>query len=145
MRGLKQVSAGGVVFKKSPDGLKICLIGRRRNNQIVWCLPKGHIEKDESLEQTALREVKEETGISGSSVSPLGYIHYSFFDLESKRYVFKIVHFFLIRYQKGRLADHDDEVELARWHSLEEAIRRAQYPSERAILRKAAKKLRQYK
>ncbi|MBI3999257.1 MAG: NUDIX hydrolase [Candidatus Omnitrophica bacterium] len=144
-RPLFQVSAGGVVFKKSATGIRVCLIGRRMNGQIVWGLPKGHVEKNESLEQTALREVREETGISGSTLSPLGFIQYSFFDLESKKRIFKTVHFFLICYLKGKLNDHDDEVEFVRWYSAKEALNRAEYPSERQVLRKAIGKLKQHK
>lgn len=112
---------------------------------MIWCLPKGHVEKDESLEQAATREVKEETGISGSLISPLGFIQYLFFDLESKQHVFKTVHFFLMLYQKGKLADHDDEVELAHWFPIEKALKGIQYPSERVILKKAIAKLKRLK
>lgn len=138
---LRQISAGGVVFRLLDSGFRICLIGRRRTGRIIWCLPKGHVEKGEPLKATALREVREETGVRGSIFSSLGSIQYSFFDLESRKNVFKIVHFFLIRYGRGRLSDHDDEVEHAKWFSVEGAFKRIEYPGERAILNKAVKKL----
>lgn len=141
----KQVSAGGVVFKKPVSGIRICLIARRVNSRIIWCLPKGHVEKGESLEQTALREVREETGISGSTLSSLGSIRYSFFDLESGRRILKSVYFFLIRYRKGKTRDHDHEVEHVQWFPVSKALKHALYPSERKVLKKAVRVLEQLK
>jgi len=106
-------------------------------------LPKGHVEKGEKLSRTALREIKEETGISGSILSSLGFIKYRFFDLESKKLVFKTVHFFLTNFLKGKLSDHDDEVEYARWFTVQEALKRVEYKGEYNVLKKAMKKLRQ--
>ena len=142
-RSLHQVSAGGVVFKKSSSGIRVCLIGRRKEGKIIWCLPKGHVEKGEKLSRTALREIKEETGISGSPLSSLGFIKYRFFDLESSKLVFKTVHFFLVNFIKGKLSDHDDEVEYARWFQVREALKRIEYKGEYNILKKAVKKLEQ--
>lgn len=141
MKGVRQVSAGGAVFKSLNSDLKICLIARRNKKKLVWCLPKGHVEPDETLEQTALREVKEETGLSGILVGPLGYITYQFFDPSSKKRIFKIVHFFLIRYQSGTTADHDDEVESVRWFPIDEALAIIEYKGEYDILKKAKTKL----
>ena len=98
-------------------------------------------EKGEPLKVTALREVREETGVVGSILNSLGSIQYSFFDLESQKNVFKTVHFFLIQYERGKLTDHDDEVEYARWFPVEQVLKRIEYPGERAILNKAIKKL----
>lgn len=142
-RALYQVSAGGVVFKKSSSGVQLCLIGRRKEGRIIWCLPKGHVEKGETLSEAALREIKEETGISGSILSSLGFIQYRFFDLESKKLVFKTVHFFLVNFLKGKLSDHDEEVEYARWFQIPEAFKHVEYKGEYNILKKAVKKLKQ--
>jgi len=139
----RQVSAGGVTFKKLSSSIRICLIGRRNlKDQMIWCLPKGHIEKGETFKRAALREVREETGISGTILSGLGSIRYSFFDLEDKRKIFKTVHFFLIQYVKGKLSDHDDEVEYARWFAFEKAIRLMSYEGERNVFKRAIKKIR---
>ncbi len=141
MKGIHQVSAGGVVFKHSNSGPQICLIARRNKNQIIWCLPKGHVESEETLEDTALREVREETGFLGTLLSPLGYITYQFFDSPSKKRIFKKVHFFLIRYKSGKMTDHDDEVELVRWFPYEEALEMIEYKGEYDILKKGVKKI----
>lgn len=141
MRGVHQVSAGGVVFKKLKTSTKICLIARRSMKKLIWCLPKGHVEPDETLEETALREVREETGFLGSVCSSLGRIAYQFFDFPSKKRIFKQVHFFLIEYKSGEMADHDDEVEMVRWFSVGEALTKIKYPSESDILKKGIKKI----
>ena len=141
MGSIHQVSAGGVVFKFLNSAPRICLIARRNKNSIIWCLPKGHTEQDETLEGTALREVREETGLLGSILSPLGYITYHFFDSPSKKRIFKKVHFFLIRYQSGKITDHDDEVELVRWFPVEEALQIIEYKGEYDILKKGIKKI----
>lgn len=141
MRGVHQVSAGGVVFKYLNSEIKICLIARRNKKKLVWCLPKGHVEPDETLEETALREVKEETGLSGILLGPLGTITYQFFDPSTKKRIFKTVHFFLIRYQSGTTADHDDEVESVRWFPIDEALKIIEYKDEHNILEKAKAKL----
>jgi 8-oxo-dGTP pyrophosphatase MutT (NUDIX family) len=138
---LHQVSAGGVVFRSLASGFRICLIGRRKASRIIWCLPKGHVEKGESLKEAALRETREETGITGSLLNSLDAIQYSFFDLESQKNVNKTVHFFLVRYEQGKLSDHDDEAEYARWFPMDQALKRIEYPGERAVLRKAVKRL----
>jgi 8-oxo-dGTP pyrophosphatase MutT (NUDIX family) len=138
---MRQISAGGVVFRLWKSDFQICLISRRKSGRLIWCLPKGHVEKEEPLKSAALREIREETGISGSVLHSLGSIHYSFFDLESRRNILKTVHFFLVRYERGTLSDHDDEAEDAKWFSIGEAQNRLEYPSERAILNKAIKKI----
>ena len=142
MRSLHQVSSGGVVFKSSRSGASVCLVARPRDGCLVWCLPKGHVEARESLREAALREVREETGLSGVIVSPLGSIRYSFFDRESENHILKQVHFFLIRSLGGKLNDHDDEVEEARWFPSSQVLARAEYPSEREVLRKALLKIK---
>ncbi len=107
----------------------------------IWCLPKGIINSGESPEMTAIREVKEETGLRGKIIEKLGKISYWFFMKEENIKCKKTVHFFLMEYQGGDTSKHDFEVESVSWFPVYEAIKRAGYKSEIEILEKAKKKL----
>jgi len=106
----------------------------------VWALPKGRIDPGERAEETALREVAEETGAHGHSLGKLGDIRY-WFNWDGER-VFKVVSFFLVRYTSGRLGDipeeHRHEVDEVRWLSLAEAPGLLAYSGEQDMARKAA-------
>lgn len=107
----------------------------------IWCLPKGIINTGENPEITAIREVEEETGLKGKIVGELGKISYWFFIKEENVKCKKTVYFFLMEYQGGDISRHDFEVDSVSWFSVDEAIKRAGYKSEREILEKAKKKL----
>jgi 8-oxo-dGTP diphosphatase len=101
----------------------------------VLGLPKGHPEGDESPEEAATREVREETGVQAELIERLGNVRYHY---ERKgRLVFKRVAFFLFEYRSGDLADHDHEIEEARWMPLEEAARSLTYAGEREMVARA--------
>lgn len=135
----RQISAGGVVFRRKDSGIEAALISMKGGK--VWALPKGLAEKGESLARTAHREVKEETGLDGRIIDKIGHIEY-FFSLKeeegTKRY-FKIVYFFLMEYTGGSVEDHDSEVDECRWFPIEEAIKLMRYEDEKEILKKAKK------
>ena len=135
----RQFSSGGIVFKKSRLGARVALICR--GGGTIWCLPKGRIEKGEKPEETALREVQEETGLTGSLVKKLGDIRYRYTSKEERTRFLKSVSFFLIRHTGGSTKEHDFEVDEAAWFSLEEAIRKLSYPSERRLMKKAMRLL----
>jgi 8-oxo-dGTP pyrophosphatase MutT (NUDIX family) len=95
------------------------------------------MQEGESTEQTAKREVREETGLEGKVQEKLGEIHYEFYSVEERSKIYKTVHFFLIEYLHGSLEDHDAEVEEARWLPIERAKEQLVYENEREILKKA--------
>ncbi|NIQ08098.1 MAG: NUDIX hydrolase [Candidatus Korarchaeota archaeon] len=124
MKNQRLVSSGGVLFRSAHGDLEVALISRGR----VWCLPKGLIEIGETLEQAALREVKEETGLEGEPVKKIGEITYQFF--RGRLYV-KTVHFFLFRYIGGSITAHDSEADKVSWFPISEAIRVLTYVNEK--------------
>ena len=130
----RQFSAGGVVFKSAPSGIRVVLISREGGT--IWCLPKGHIHSEETTEQAALREVREETGLTARILGRLGEVSYWFVPEGEKKKVFKKVVFFLMRSLSGSTQDHDFEVDEARWFSVEETLKKISYPSERALVQK---------
>ena len=116
------------------------LIGRTdRRGRLLWSLPKGHIEAGETSEQTAVREVEEETGIIGGVVAELGTIDY-WFVAEGRR-VHKTVHHYLMRAFGGELSDADVEVTEVAWVPLGELRARLAYADERRLIRRATKLL----
>ncbi|MTD56163.1 NUDIX hydrolase [Amycolatopsis pithecellobii] len=134
MSTVDETSAGGLVV--DPDRARAVLIGRLdRHGKLLWSLPKGHIEDGETTEETAQREVKEETGISARVLSPLGKIDYWF--VAERRRVHKTVHHFLLEAVGGELSDEDVEVTEVAWVPLADLENRLAYPDERALVRKA--------
>ncbi|MBT1190572.1 NUDIX hydrolase [Rhodococcoides kroppenstedtii] len=139
LRTVRETSAGGLVV----DGLggprdRLCaaLIGRTdRRGRLLWSLPKGHIERGETPEQTAEREVAEETGINGTVLAPLGSIDY-WFVTEGRR-VHKTVHHYLLRFTGGQLSDEDVEVTEVAWVPLTELHTRLAYADERKLAERA--------
>jgi 8-oxo-dGTP pyrophosphatase MutT (NUDIX family) len=132
-RPLRETSFGGVVLR-GDEVLVITPIGRRR----VTGLPKGGPQAGESGEQTATREVREETGVNASVREPLGDVNYWY--RRGGRRVYKTVHFFLFDYVSGSTDDHDHEVEEARWMPLADALTTLSYPGERALIERALSK-----
>jgi 8-oxo-dGTP pyrophosphatase MutT (NUDIX family) len=136
MRTIKEISSGGIVYRRHKGVTEVALIRVRDR----WCLPKGHVEEGEGTQETALREVREETGLEGKAVAKLGDITYWYTNKtkegETIR-IFKRVYFYLIRCLKGDVRRHDEEVEEACWLPIEEAIKRLSYPTERRMVRKA--------
>ena len=135
LRTVRETSAGGLVVDglDGPPAMRCAaLIGRTdRRGRLLWSLPKGHIEQGETAEQTAMREVAEETGIRGTVLASLGSIDY-WFVTEGRR-VHKTVHHYLLRFLGGELSDEDVEVTEVAWVPLSELPSRLAYADERKL------------
>lgn len=129
-----EFSAGGVVVH---EGRCVVIVPTRRaaDGSKVLALPKGHPDQGESPQDAALREVREEAGLECTVREPLGEVRY-WYQRQGRR-IAKVVAFFLLDYVSGDPADHDHEVEDARWVPLEEAIETLTYDGEREMAAKA--------
>jgi 8-oxo-dGTP pyrophosphatase MutT (NUDIX family) len=135
LRTERVVSAGGVAWRRDEAGVEILLCYRKDDN--LWALPKGTPEPGETLEETALREVREETGVEVESEGIVGDINYWFSrPSEGVRYR-KTVRHFLFRPIGGDTALHDHEFDEARWVPVEEALNLMTYKNEARVVRKA--------
>ena len=137
---ISRISSGGVVFRPvgAAHGVaEVALIRVARSDGHAWALPKGWVEKGEDLEQTAVREVREETGLDAKILRKLGEITYEFYSKADRSRVLKTVHLFLLECLGGNTDDHDDEVEEVRWFPFGEAVNQLTYKNEREMLEKA--------
>jgi 8-oxo-dGTP pyrophosphatase MutT (NUDIX family) len=141
----REFSAGGVLVRKIRGQQMVAAI-RPGGRESIWALPKGRIDEGESAAETAVREVREETGVEGRLVEKLGDVRYVY----TARWaggerIFKVVSFFLLRAGRGRIGDIDDamriEVAEARWLPLDEAPRLLTYGGEREMAAKALEKM----
>ncbi len=139
----REFSAGGVLVRRLRGRWMLAAIRPRGHDRTVWALPKGHIDRGERPEETAVREVAEETGARGRSLGKLGDTRYVF-TWDGER-IFKVVSFFLVRYEGGRLGDVPEafrhEVAEVRWLPLDDAPRLLAYGGEREMARRAAARL----
>jgi 8-oxo-dGTP pyrophosphatase MutT (NUDIX family) len=129
-----EFSAGGVVLRDD-DVVVIVPVKRAANGRRVLGLPKGHPEGDETPEQAARREVAEEAGVNAELIDELGEVTYSY-ERRGRR-VLKVVRFFLFEYRSGDVADHDHEIEEARWMPVDQARRELSYAGEREMVERA--------
>ncbi len=136
-----EISAGGVVYRLRDGGdYEVALILAPESR---WQLPKGWVEDGEAHERTAVREVREETGLDAEVIGPLDTIEYwykSTYDPEPVR-VHKFVHMFLLRYLGGSTDDHDDEVLEARWVEIAAAQQMLAFKDERRMMTMAQEAL----
>ncbi len=144
------VSAGGIVWRRSPSGeIEVVLCGRSAEHarktghslkvNYLWVLPKGTPDPGEQIEQTALREVQEETGLLVHMGESLGRIEYWF--VAGGRRIHKRVYHWLMEPAGGDLANHDHEFDDVTWVPIDRAIQVLSYENERQVLQTAAQKL----
>jgi 8-oxo-dGTP pyrophosphatase MutT (NUDIX family) len=132
----REFSAGGVLVRRLRGRWWVAAIRPAGKPAGLWALPKGRIDPGERPEATAIREVREETGIEGVSLGKLADVRY-IYTWEGER-IFKVVSFFLLRYRRGRLAaEHVNEVDEARWLPLADAPGLLAYGGERDAARTA--------
>jgi 8-oxo-dGTP pyrophosphatase MutT (NUDIX family) len=140
MKTRRQVSAGGVVVRDVGHGPEVLLASRRtRKGELVWGLPKGLVEEGEDPGQTAVREVREETGFTGKIREPLGEVSYWF--VWGGDRIRKTVHFFLMDDTGDPPGERDAEMEDVRWFPMDEAREVAGFDSEKEMIAKAAQAL----
>ncbi|HEY5881765.1 MAG TPA: NUDIX hydrolase [Nakamurella sp.] len=139
-RPADETSAGGLVVRTLGGTSAAALIGRLdRRGRLRWSLPKGHVEEGETHEQAAIREVEEETGISGRITARLGSVDYTF--VAQGRRIHKRVHHYLMVAVGGELSDADIEVTEVAWVPLDDLSSRLAYAGERRLVRRAVELL----
>ncbi|WP_131768948.1 NUDIX hydrolase [Candidatus Protofrankia californiensis] len=133
LRRTEETSAGGLVLDDHSEMANAALIARRdRNGDLLWSLPKGHVEAGETAEQTAVREVAEETGVTGRVLGRLGMIDFWF--VTGRTRVHKTVHHYLLLRTTGELSDVDVEVTEVAWVPLVDVPQLLAYDDERSLL-----------
>ncbi len=129
------VSSGGVVFRENGGRLETVLCGR--SDPVRWSLAKGTPDPGETLEETALREVREETGLEVRLEGPLGSIEYWFADRDNDVRYHKTVHFYLMSPVGGHIDLHDPEFDVVQWFDVDDALDAMAYGNEAGVLRRA--------
>lgn len=139
LRTVREYSAGGLVVDGLDRETQVAALIRtvNRRGRTRWRMPKGHIEIGEEPEQTAIREIAEETGIYGALLAPLGVCDY-WFPSEGSM-VHKTVHHYLLRFVDGELCADDHEVEDVAWVPLDELSSRLTHANERELGLRAAR------
>ena len=128
-----EFSAGGVVVR-GDEMIVIVPVKRASDGRRVLGLPKGHLDGDETPEEAARREIAEETGVQAELVDQLGDVTYAY-DRKGRRGE-KLVRFYLFEYRSGDVADHDHEIEEARWVPIRDAVDQLSYDGEREVVQR---------
>lgn len=140
-----ETSAGGVVYRIRwlEDRKEIEFLIVQHSGHHRWVLPKGWIEKDETKEETAVREVREEAGVEAEVKNYLGEFTIFYTDKDSGEKVRKTNYFFLMEYKSGNPEkDHGWEVENTLWLKPDEAVKKLDYPGEKRVVEKALEMLK---
>ena len=134
---MDQISAGGIAFRWTSSEPEVAIVLMKP--KLRWQLPKGIVDEGESPQEAAVREVREEAGVETDLVKLIETIEYWYRSVRYGKPVryHKFVHFYLLQYRSGNVADHDHEVEEARWVRFDEAIQMLDFKSEREVAEKA--------
>lgn len=134
---MDQVSAGGVAFRWRDSEPEIAIVSVKP--KLRWQIPKGIVDPGESPQVTAVREVREEAGVEADLIKLIETIEYWYRSVKYGKPIryHKFVHFYLLEYKSGDVANHDHEVEESRWVSFDEALRLLDFKSERDVVEKA--------
>lgn len=134
---MDQVSAGGVAFRWHDSEPEIAIVSVKP--KLRWQLPKGIVDAGETPQVTAVREVREEAGVETDLIKLIETIEYWYRSLKYGKPVryHKFVHFYLLEYKSGDVANHDHEVEESRWVRFDEALEMLDFKSERDVVEKA--------
>ena len=140
---MDQISSGGVAFRWRESEPEIAIVSVKP--KLRWQLPKGIVDPGELPQVTAVREVQEEAGVETQLIRLIETIEYWY---RSEKYgkpvrYHKFVHFYLREYKRGDIADHDHEVEEARWVSFDEALELLEFKSERDVVETAGEMIRE--
>jgi len=134
LRNARATSAGGVVYRSVDGQIQIVLC--HRHEPPLWALPKGTPHAGETMEETALRETREETGLDVIVEAPIRSVSYVF--VRGRTRFHKTVHFYLMRAVGGDVSRHDREFDEVRWVELREALELMTHATERALVEEAA-------
>jgi 8-oxo-dGTP pyrophosphatase MutT (NUDIX family) len=132
-----QVSAGGVVYRGEPGRVEVVIVAVGADNR--WQLPKGLVDANEKPEVAAVREAREEGGVTSEVVQHIETVEYWYVGLDKGERVrfHKRVHFYLMRYISGDTGDHDWEVNEARWVPIDDATSQLVFDNERRVMERA--------
>jgi len=137
LRSATATSAGGIVVRYEAGRPQFVAGSRRRERDgRTWTLPKGTPKRNETREETAVREVAEETGLDVRITGPLDFIEYTF--VQSGTRIHKTVHYFMMEPVGGDLSRHDHEFDQVRWVDFGEAVSLLTFETERALVAHAA-------
>jgi len=137
-------SAGGIIFKEDQNGLKFLLARNQSSTKVevdYWGFPKGHLEKEETAEAAALREVLEETGVRAEIIKKVGQSKYIYTSEKEGGEVFKIVTLFLMRYLSGKAKPQDTEISEVIWLPLDQILDKLSFKEDKVLFKKALEML----
>jgi 8-oxo-dGTP pyrophosphatase MutT (NUDIX family) len=126
------LAAGGIIIDESSDSRRVLLVHRPRYDD--WTFPKGKLDRGETVEEAAVREVREETGLKCRIIRKLAVARYLSRKSHKGRLIPKVVHYFLMERLTRRVKVPGDEVDLALWVELDEALQKLTYAEDKKLL-----------